>query len=76
MLRNERTTTRRPGRCCAAQTTMLLNAASGQGSTCRLLVVTLGLTAGNTGAVLDADERAERERLRRENAELRLDREF
>jgi transposase len=32
--------------------------------------------AGNTGAVLDADERAELERLRRENAELRLDREF
>jgi transposase len=29
-----------------------------------------------TGAVLDADERAELERLRRENAELRLDREF
>jgi len=26
--------------------------------------------------VLDADERAELERLRRENAELRLDREF
>src|SRR4029077_20246527 len=32
--------------------------------------------AGNTGAVLDADERAEPERLRRENAELRLAREF
>ena len=32
--------------------------------------------AGNTGAVLAADERAELERLRRENAELRLDREF
>jgi len=32
--------------------------------------------AGNTGAVLDADERAELERLHRENAELRLDREF
>ena len=32
--------------------------------------------AGDTGAVLDADERAELERLRRENAELRLDREF
>ena len=32
--------------------------------------------AGNAGAVLDADERAELERLRRENAELRLDREF
>ena len=32
--------------------------------------------AGNTSAVLDADERAELERLRRENAELRLDREF
>ena len=32
--------------------------------------------AGSTGAVLDADERAELERLRRENAELRLDREF
>jgi transposase len=32
--------------------------------------------AGNTGAVLDADERAELERLRRESAELRLDREF
>ena len=31
---------------------------------------------GDTGAVLDADERAELERLRRENAELRLDREF
>ena len=28
------------------------------------------------GAVLDADERAELERLRRENAELRLDRAF
>ena len=34
------------------------------------------LSAGDTGAVLDADERAELERLRRENAELRLDREF
>ena len=32
--------------------------------------------AGDTGAVLEADERAELERLRRENAELRLDREF
>jgi len=32
--------------------------------------------AGDTGGVLDADERAELERLRRENAELRLDREF
>ena len=32
--------------------------------------------AGDTGAVLDADERAELERLRRENAELRLDRAF
>ena len=32
--------------------------------------------AGNTSAVLDANERAELERLRRENAELRLDREF
>ncbi len=32
--------------------------------------------AGDTGAVLDADERAELERLRRENAELRLDRGF
>ncbi|MGY4652883.1 hypothetical protein ACVWWN_006679 [Mycobacterium sp. URHB0021] len=31
--------------------------------------------AGDTGAVLDADERAELKRLRRENAELRLDRE-
>lgn len=31
--------------------------------------------SGDTGAV-DADERAELERLRRENAELRLDREF
>jgi transposase len=31
---------------------------------------------GNTSAVLDADERAELERLRRGNAELRLDREF
>jgi transposase len=30
----------------------------------------------DTGAVLDADERAELERLRRENAELRLDRAF
>ena len=30
--------------------------------------------AGDTGPVLDADERAELERLRRENAELRLDR--
>jgi transposase len=33
-------------------------------------------SAGDTGAVVDADERAELERLRRENAELRLDREF
>ena len=33
-------------------------------------------TVGDTGAVLDADERAELERLRRENAELRLDRAF
>jgi transposase InsO family protein len=33
-------------------------------------------SAGDTGAVLDTDERAELERLRRENAELRLDREF
>jgi transposase len=32
--------------------------------------------AGDTGAMLDADKRAELERLRRENAELRLDREF
>ena len=32
--------------------------------------------AGDTGAVLDADERVELERLRRENAELCLDREF
>jgi transposase len=32
--------------------------------------------ASDTGAVLDADERAELERLRRENAELRLDRAF
>jgi transposase len=32
--------------------------------------------AGDTGAVLDADERAELERLRRENAKLRLDHEF
>jgi len=31
-------------------------------------------STGDTGAVLDADERAELERLRRENAELRLDR--
>jgi len=31
---------------------------------------------GDTGAVFDADERAELERLRRENAELRLGREF
>jgi len=31
---------------------------------------------GDTGAVLDADERAELERLRRENAELRLNRAF
>ena len=31
---------------------------------------------GDTGAVRDVDERAELERLRRENAELRLDREF
>ena len=36
-----------------------------------------GSLAGDTGAVLDADdERAELERLRRENAELLLDREF
>ena len=33
-------------------------------------------SAGDTAGVLDADERAELERLRRENAELRLDREF
>ena len=32
--------------------------------------------AGDTARVLDADERAELERLRRENAELRLDRAF
>ncbi|CAN5189837.1 transposase [soil metagenome] len=32
--------------------------------------------SGDTDAVLDADERAELERLRKENAELRLDREF
>lgn len=31
---------------------------------------------GDTARVLDADERAELERLRRENAGLRLDREF
>jgi transposase-like protein len=33
-------------------------------------------SAGDTGAVLDADERAELERVRRENAELCLDRVF
>src|SRR5215218_488033 len=33
-------------------------------------------TDGDTARVLDADERAELERLRRDNAELRLDREF
>jgi transposase len=33
-------------------------------------------TDGDTARVLDDDERAELERLRRENAELRLDREF
>ena len=33
-------------------------------------------SAADTGAVLDADERAELERLRRENAELSLDRVF
>ncbi|MBS4730432.1 transposase [Mycobacterium sp. SM1] len=32
--------------------------------------------AGDTGAVFDADERAELEPLRKKNAELRLDREF
>src|ERR1700722_8104809 len=32
--------------------------------------------AGDTGAVLDGDGRLEPERLRRESAELRLDREF
>ncbi|PQP54890.1 hypothetical protein C6A88_01085 [Mycolicibacterium austroafricanum] len=32
--------------------------------------------AGDNGAGLDADERAELERLRKENAELRLDRQF
>lgn len=32
--------------------------------------------AEDNGAVLDADERAELERLRKENAELRLDRQF
>lgn len=31
---------------------------------------------GDNGMVLDADERAELERLRKENAELRLDRQF
>ncbi|GJF13893.1 transposase [Mycolicibacterium cyprinidarum] len=31
---------------------------------------------GDTAGVLDADERVELERLRKENAELRLDREF
>ncbi|MBS4730182.1 hypothetical protein MSM1_18250 [Mycobacterium sp. SM1] len=34
------------------------------------------LSAGDAGAVFDADERAELERLRKENAELRLDRDF
>ena len=38
--------------------------------------VRLARGADDTGAVLDADERAELECLRRENAELRLDREF
>jgi len=33
-------------------------------------------SGGDTGAVLDADERAGLERRRRENAELRWDREF
>jgi transposase len=33
-------------------------------------------SAGDTGAVLDANDRAELERLRRENVELRLDRVF
>src|SRR4051812_31596651 len=33
-------------------------------------------SAGDTARVLDVDERAELERLRRENAELRLDRAF
>jgi transposase len=33
-------------------------------------------SSGDTGAVLDADERAGLQRLRRENAELGLDREF
>jgi transposase len=33
-------------------------------------------SAGDTGTVLDADERSELERLHRENAELRLVREF
>ncbi|ORV44098.1 transposase [Mycolicibacter engbaekii] len=32
--------------------------------------------AGDNGAVLDSDERAELERLRKENAELPLDRQF
>ena len=32
--------------------------------------------SGDTARVLDVDERAELERLRRENAELRLDRQF
>ncbi len=32
--------------------------------------------SGDTARVLDVDERAELERLRKENAELRLDREF
>jgi transposase len=34
------------------------------------------VAAADTARVLDADERAELERLRREDAELRLDREF
>lgn len=33
-------------------------------------------SAEDNGAVLDADERAELERLRKDNAELRLDRQF
>ena len=37
MLRNERTTTRRPGRCCATQTTMLLDAVSHPARNCSSL---------------------------------------
>ena len=42
----------------------------------RWVARTRARSQGDNAPVLDADERAELERLRKENAELRLDREF